>query len=255
MEARSSNSQGPNVTKLVAGLGLLLLIVIFTASTLCAAPSEAMGTSPYDSPDTGNPQAETSRDSVSYTLPPQAVEVSTYEHAGNQLYPGLRVMSLSLAGLASSEPRFNGVAPVTPAEASPTSPFAPAPMQVSSLGDASLNSLTVAHDGTRATLSPEFDPDVTIYGLSVDAATVNVVAETTEAGARIIATTVGAETAVQDLPGNRLSTGVPVAEGAVTRFSVTVRARDGVTTRTYHLDLSRPGPASAPYISPTFGFV
>jgi len=119
---------------------------------------------------------------------------------------------------------------------------------VPALEDASLVSLTVVKEGTRAALAPGFDPDVTLYGLTVDAAAVKVVAETTAAGARIVSTTIGAETTVQDPPGNRLSASVSVAEGAVTRFSVTVQARDGVTTRTYHLDLHRSGPASSAFV-------
>ena len=254
MEAEPSNSQGLNVTTLMAGLGLFLLVVVFTISTLCAAPSPVAGTAPPGSLGTGSGQVETPQNSDGHPLFPRAVEAPDHGSSDNGLAPNLRVISFSLAGLVSSEPRFNGLAPVPTTVTDRASPFTPVTPAVPALADASLMSLTVVKDGTGAALAPGFAPDVTHYGLTVDAAVVNVVAETADAGARIVSTTIGGETTVQDPPGNRLSAGVSLAEGVVTRFSVTVQAPDGVTTRTYHLDLSRPGPSAAPGGAVNFGF-
>ena len=261
MKYSASNSQGLNITTLVACLGLFLLIVTFTISTLCAEPSETVDAAPFGSPgmETETAQAQAPRDSLqprlnALAIPAQAVEVSNHEDVGNPTYPSLQVISFSLAGLASSEPRFNGWAPVTPAETNRPSPFAPEAVQVSGLEDASLISLIVVNSGTMAALTPGFDPDVTSYALSVDADAVSVVAETAEAGARIISTAVGDVTTIPDPASNRLAASVSLAEGAITEFAVTVQARDGVTTRTYRVELYRPSPASAPPINASFDF-
>ena len=254
MEAGTSNSRGPDVTTLVAGLSLFLLVVVFTISTLCASPSPVAGIAPSDPQATGTRQAETHQYSVSSSLFPPAVVAPEHDSTDSGPPADLRVISFSLAGLASSEPRFNGLVPALstvtdrPDPSTPVTPPVPAPE------DASLVSLAVVEDGTGAVLAPGFDPDVTHYGLTVNAAAVNVVAETTVVGARIVSTTIGDETTAQDPPGNRLSADVSVAEGSVNRFSVTVQARDGVTTRTYYLDLSRPGPVSVPGNAARFGF-
>lgn len=254
METRPSNARGPTVTTLVAGLGLFLLIVVFTLSTLCAAPSAGAGITPSAPPGIGTVHSETHQDPISPPLYPRAVEAPDHGSTDNSLAPSLRVISFSLAGLASSEPRFNGLPSSPSTETDRPSPFAPVALPVPALEDASLMSLTVLNAGTRAPLAPGFDPDVTLYGLTVNSDAVLVVAETTEAGARIVSTTIGDETTVHNPPGNRFSTGVSLAEDAVTRVSITVQAPDGVTTRTYHLDLSRPGPASPPGNATAFGF-
>ena len=109
METRPSNARGPTVTTLVAGLGLFLLIVVFTLSTLCAAPSAGAGITPSGPPGIGTVHSETHQDPVSPPPYLRAAEAPDHGNIDNSMAPSLRVISFSLAGLASSEPRFNGL--------------------------------------------------------------------------------------------------------------------------------------------------
>ena len=125
----------------------------------------------------------------------------------------------------------------------------PAPGQMAPEQNAALGELAVTADGQAVTLTPAFDGDITFYTATIDAASVSVSASAAGTGAGIDRTSVGDETMDVDPPGSPVTTEADLAEGAITIVSLRVRAADGVTTKTYHLFLSRPADPSVPDIT------
>ena len=249
MESKPILSQGLNFTKLLAALGLFLLIGIFTISTLCGTPLEVVGADTVGSTGVEFAQTETFRDSAPTFHNTQTVAVSDHVGASNGPGLNLRVLSFSLEGLTAPSQRFSSFTSATLAEGEPPFGSSSTAMEDNTLEDASLISLAVAVNGAAAILTPEFAPDVTRYELATNADMVSVTAETTVSGAQIIATTVGDETTGLDPASTRLFTSVAVAAGATTEISVTVLAQDGMTTQTYYVEVFRPGPMPYPETS------
>ncbi len=124
-----------------------------------------------------------------------------------------------------------------------------AAQQVAPEQDASLSEIDVTVNGEPVTLVPTFDPDTTHYTATVNSERVWVSASVTQPGAGIDQTSVGDETLSLDPPGDRVNTFADPTEGAITTASLRVLASDGVTTKTYHLFLSRSAGPAVPDIS------
>lgn len=145
--------------------------------------------------------------------------------------------------------KINGV-PTVSGAASPTLPLAPGDTVISisvtsadggtvraysitvtrpPVMDPSLGSLTI-HAGT---LSPAFRPDITEYSAEVDLQTsflkVNAAPLDTGAAVRVNG---------EIVPGGHDSSAIPLEVG-MNEITVEVTARDGVTTKTYHLHITR----------------
>ena len=116
-------------------------------------------------------------------------------------------------------------------------------------GNATLVSLTLTSEGGPILLSPPFDPNITFYYTTVEAEAVLVDATTAKDTASIVSYTVGDKTEVPESEEGKLATRLQLLEGAVTDFSLTVKAEDGATLETYHVLFSRPARQSLPEIT------
>ncbi len=125
----------------------------------------------------------------------------------------------------------------------------PGAEQVAPEQDASLSNIDVTVNGESVTLVPTFDPDTTQYTATVNAERVFFSGSVTQPDAGIDQTSAGDETLVWDPPGAMVTTSADLTEGAITTASLRVLASDGVTTKTYHLFLSRPADPSVPDIT------
>ena len=114
--------------------------------------------------------------------------------------------------------------------------------------DATLSSLTLTVGNEAIPLSPSFDPDTTSYLAETESEQVIVEAITTKIDASIVSFTVGDKTDVPELEEDKLTTRFEVMEGGLTDFSLTVKAADGVTLKTYYVLFSRPSEQSLPEI-------
>ena len=114
--------------------------------------------------------------------------------------------------------------------------------------DATLSSLTLTVGNEAIPLSPSFDPDTTSYLAETESEQVIVEAITTKIDASIVSFTVGDKTDVPELVEDKLTTRFEVMEGGLTDFSLTVKAADGVTLKTYYVLFSRPSEQSLPEI-------
>ena len=121
--------------------------------------------------------------------------------------------------------------------------------QVPPEADARLSDLSLIAAGAVVTPTPAFDPDITRYAATITSETVNVRAVSPYSDAVIDQITVAGETTVLDSPSNLLDTNVDVVEGAITPFSLRVVAEDGITTKTYYIDFSRPAADTVPDIT------
>ncbi|MCY4529572.1 MAG: cadherin-like beta sandwich domain-containing protein, partial [Chloroflexi bacterium] len=143
------------------------------------------------------------------------------------------------------------------ASANPTPKIGPDPLrqndgtaeQVAPEQDASLSDLDVTVNGASVTLDPTFDPDTTHYTATDNSERVFFTGSVTQPGAGIDQTTVGDETLNWNPPGTILATSADLTEGAIVAASLRVLASDGVTTKTYHLFLSRPADQAVPDIT------
>ena len=115
--------------------------------------------------------------------------------------------------------------------------------------NATLGSLTLTSEDGPIPLSPAFDPDITFYSTTVEAETVLVDATTAKDTASIVSYTAGDKTEVPESEEGKLATRLQLLEGAVTDFSLTVKAEDGATLETYHVLFSRPARQSLPEIT------
>ncbi len=121
--------------------------------------------------------------------------------------------------------------------------------QVAPAQDASLSNIDLTVDGESVTLVPTFDPDTTHYTATVNSERVFFSASVTQPAAGIDQTSVGDETTSLNPPGATVTDFADLTEGAIIAASLRVLASDGVTTRTYHVFLSRPADASVPDIT------
>ena len=101
----------------------------------------------------------------------------------------------------------------------------------------------------RCRWSPTFDPDTTHYTATANSERVFFSATVTQPGAGINQTSVGDETTSLNPPGAMVTDFADLTEGAITAVSLRAIAPDGVTTKTYHLFLSRPADPSVPDIT------
>ena len=125
----------------------------------------------------------------------------------------------------------------------------PGAEQVAPEQDASLSNIDVTVNGESVTLVPPFDSDTTQYTATVNAERVFFSGSVTQPDAGIDQTSAGDETLIWDPPGAMVTTSADLTEGAITTASLRVLASDGVTTKTYHLFLSRPADPSVPDIT------
>ncbi len=115
--------------------------------------------------------------------------------------------------------------------------------------DATLSSLVLTSEGGPISLDPEFDPDTRFYSIGVETESVLVEASTTKDTASIVSYTIGGKKEVPDTERDKLSTDLQVLEGAITDFSLTIKAEDGETFKTYHVLFARPSRQSLPEIT------
>ncbi len=125
----------------------------------------------------------------------------------------------------------------------------PSAQQVAPEQDASLSEIDVTVNAESVTLVPTFDPDTTHYTATVNSERVILFGSVTQPAAGIDQASVGDETFSLDPPGNVVAKDANLTEGATTTASLRVLASDGVTTKTYHLFLSRPADPAVPDIS------
>ena len=123
------------------------------------------------------------------------------------------------------------------------------PPQVAPEQDAAISSLTLTADGSDVALTPAFDPEVTRYAATVSAESVVVDATANRITAGFIVTVTGDTTLTLTPITDTLTVDIPPPEGQITDFSFTVRAEDGVTTKTYHIAISRPAADTVPDIT------
>ncbi len=168
------------------------------------------------------------------------------------VYPPVKFMPLVAALVVPAMLLSSGA----PAQAQPVNPDAeldgrtdPAPQQVVPEEDARLGGLNLISNGQVVEPTPAFDPEITRYVATVTGERVSVRAYSPHSDAVIDQITVDGETTVLDPPDNLLDTSVDTAEGAITQFSLRVVAEDGITTRTYHIDFSRPAADTVPDIT------
>ena len=171
----------------------------------------------------------------------QVVGVASPEHYSSpDLYRGEEGLSFSLAEL--SPPAFPGgqvngnIGP----NAGPSTVAAPVSDQGGNGQDASLGAIHLVADEATLRLSPAFNPGITRYGVTLNAATVDLSVVTASPEARVMSSTPGGEQTHLDLGEGRFATTLDLTEGATTEFSLTVKAGDGATTMVYYIDFSRP---------------
>ena len=115
--------------------------------------------------------------------------------------------------------------------------------------DATLSSLALVADSEPIELLPAFDPDFTFYTTTVTAEDVIVEAVTTKDTASIVSFTVGDKTEAPESDDDKLTTRVQIPAGAITDLSLTVKAEDGASTRTYFVLASRGSSQMLPEIA------
>ncbi len=115
--------------------------------------------------------------------------------------------------------------------------------------DATLSRLSLTGDESPIPLSPEFNPETTFYTTTAEADRVLVEAETAKDTATIAAFAVDDKTVVPEMDEDKLTTRIQILEGAVTDFSMTVKAGDGATFETYHVLFARSSTQNLPEIT------
>ncbi len=115
--------------------------------------------------------------------------------------------------------------------------------------DATLASLELAVDGKPVELSPAFDPGTTFYSATGTGELVQVEAVPTKDEARVASYTVDGDTTVIEEGEDKEAPSFFLKEGAITAFSLEVKAGDGSTTRNYHVRFARPSRQSLPEIT------
>ena len=115
--------------------------------------------------------------------------------------------------------------------------------------DATLRSLTLVADGKSVELSPAFDPDIALYTTTIRAEQVTVEATATKDTASIVSFTAADKVEVPESDDDKLTTQVQITAGAITDFSLTVKAEDGVSTKTYYVLAGRTSPEMLPEIT------
>ena len=105
--------------------------------------------------------------------------------------------------------------------------------------DATLRSLSVVADDKAVELFPEFDPDISLYTTAISAEQVTVEATATKDTASIISFTAGDKIEVPDSDDDKLTSQAQILAGAITDISLSVKAKDGATTRTYYVLAAR----------------
>ena len=115
--------------------------------------------------------------------------------------------------------------------------------------DATLASLALVVDGEAVDLTPAFDPETTLYSATDTGELVRVEAEPTKSEARVASYTVDGDETVMDEGEDKEAPRFLLKEGAITAFSLEVKAEDGATTRNYHVGFARPSRQMLPEIS------
>ncbi len=174
---------------------------------------------------------------------------TAYEPAEISYVEGNGGISFSLAGLRAPEAGRDGVNPLPPPVLEPPPDMPSVATQVTPSQDATLESLTLTADGSEVSLSPAFDPDTTQYEATVLASTVSFVATKSPSAAGITSVTRGSQTTTFGPPNASVTAAPALTEGAITDITLTVQARDGVTTRTYHVAVARPADPSVPDVT------
>ena len=105
--------------------------------------------------------------------------------------------------------------------------------------DATLRSLSVVADDKAVELYPDFDPDISLYTTTISADQVTVEATATKDTASIISFTAGDKIEVPESDDDKLTSQAQILAGAITDISLTVKAGDGATTRTYYVLAAR----------------
>ena len=105
--------------------------------------------------------------------------------------------------------------------------------------DATLRSLSIVADDKAVELYPDFDPDISLYTTSISADQVTVEATATKDTASIISFTAGDKIEVPESDDDKLTSQAQILAGAITDISLTVKAEDGTTTRTYYVLAAR----------------
>ena len=105
--------------------------------------------------------------------------------------------------------------------------------------DATLRSLSIVADDKAVELDPDFDPEVSLYRATIDAEQVTVEATATKDTASIISFTAGDKIEVPESDDDKLTSQAQILAGAITDISLTVKAEDGATTKTYYVLAAR----------------
>ena len=105
--------------------------------------------------------------------------------------------------------------------------------------DATLGSLSIVADDKAVELYPDFDPEVSLYTATIDAEQVTVEATATKDTASIISFTAGDKIEVPESDDDKLTSQAQIQAGAITDISLTVKAEDGATTKTYYVLAAR----------------
>ena len=115
--------------------------------------------------------------------------------------------------------------------------------------DATLRSLSVVADGKSVELSPAFDPDIALYTATINTEQVAVEATATKDTASIVSFTAGDKIEVPESDDDKLTAQAQIVAGAITDLSLTVKAEDGVSTKTYYVLAGRTSPEMLPEIT------
>ncbi len=115
--------------------------------------------------------------------------------------------------------------------------------------DATLSRLSLTADGSPISLSPEFDPETTFYSTTAEAESVLVEASASKDTASIVSFVVDDKLVLPDVEYDKLATRFLAVEGAITNFSLTVKAEGGATFETYHVPFARLARQSLPEIT------
>ena len=105
--------------------------------------------------------------------------------------------------------------------------------------DATLRSLSIVADDKAVELYPDFDPEVSLYTATISADQVTVEATATKDTASIISFTAGDKIEMPESDDDKLTSQAQIVAGSITDISLTVKAEDGATTRTYYVLAAR----------------
>ncbi len=105
--------------------------------------------------------------------------------------------------------------------------------------DATLRSLSIIADDKVVELYPDFAPAITLYTTTISADQVTVEAAATKDTASIISFTAGDKIEVPESDDDKLTSQAQILAGAITDISLTVKAEDGATTKTYYVLAAR----------------